>query len=155
MILPSLRRYSFKWGMRKFPIHERISATSIWNFIPSGSMENRSIVELLAEKPNLTRYEELYKHLHSHPELSLQEEQTAATIASHLESLNAGYKLHTSIGGHGLAGVLANGSGKTVGQISNVSLLNLNLPFRSCSGLILTPFLSSNRLVHRMLRKRQ
>ncbi|KAL8720976.1 MAG: hypothetical protein Q9225_002258 [Loekoesia sp. 1 TL-2023] len=59
-------------------------------------------------------YETLYKHLHSHPELSWQEEQTAGKAASHLDSLDAGYEVHTSIGGHGLAGILRNGTGKTV-----------------------------------------
>ncbi|KAL8784544.1 MAG: hypothetical protein Q9213_003892 [Squamulea squamosa] len=59
-------------------------------------------------------YEALYKHFHSHPELSNQEAQTAAKAASLLRSLNAGYEVHTSIGGHGLAGVLKNGAGKTV-----------------------------------------
>ena len=68
----------------------------------------------MADKPDLTSYDTLYKHLHSHPELSLQERETASTIASHLESLRAGYELHTSIGGHGLAGVLKNGPGPTV-----------------------------------------
>ncbi|KAL8990176.1 MAG: hypothetical protein Q9177_001110 [Variospora cf. flavescens] len=60
------------------------------------------------------QYETLYKHFHSHPELSLQEAQTASTAASHLKLLNASYEVHTSIGGHGLAGVLRNGTGKTV-----------------------------------------
>ena len=77
-------------------------------------MAHPTISELLAHTPNLTSYERLYKHLHSHPELSLQEKQTAATIASHLDSFNVGYNLHTSIGGHGLAGVLTNGSGPIV-----------------------------------------
>ena len=69
---------------------------------------------LLSELPDLERYEALYKHFHCHPELSLQESQTASTIASHLDSLNAGYVLHKSIGGHGLAGILFNGLGSTV-----------------------------------------
>ena len=77
-------------------------------------MESKRIADLLVEEINLSDYESIYKHLHSHPELSLQEKETASTIASHLESLNQGYELHTSIGGHGLAGVLANGSGPTV-----------------------------------------
>jgi amidohydrolase len=63
---------------------------------------------------DLVPYEELYKHFHSHPELSLQERETAATAASHLRKLNAGFEIHTDIGGHGLAGVLRNGEGKTV-----------------------------------------
>ncbi|MCJ1483758.1 hypothetical protein MMC06_003926 [Schaereria dolodes] len=64
-------------------------------------------------RPNLEPYEKLYKHLHSHPELSLQEEQTAATAVSYLEKLNA-YEIHVDIGGHGFAAVLRNGPGKTV-----------------------------------------
>jgi len=77
-------------------------------------MARASILELLAEKPDLSQYESLYKHFHSHPELSLQESQTASSITSHLESLKTGYELHTSIGGHGLAGVLKNGPGPTI-----------------------------------------
>ena len=77
-------------------------------------MGEQGLAGLLAEKPNLEKYEALYKHFHSHPELSLQESQTASTIASHLDSLDAGYQIHKSIGGHGLAGVLKNGSGPTV-----------------------------------------
>ncbi len=77
-------------------------------------MARASILELLAEKPDLSQYESLYKHFHSHPEFSLQESQTASTITSHLESLKTGYELHTSIGGHGLAGVLKNGPGPTI-----------------------------------------
>ena len=77
-------------------------------------MAEQSLVDLLSDKPDLIRYEALYKHFHSHPELSLQERETASTIASHLESLKAGYELHTSIGGHGLVGVQRNGSGPTV-----------------------------------------
>ncbi|KAL9609454.1 MAG: hypothetical protein Q9167_005783 [Letrouitia subvulpina] len=78
-------------------------------------MTDQSIESLLASSTlDLHSYEELYKHFHSHPELSLQEESTAATIASHIRSLNAGYELHTSIGGHGLTGILKNGPGKTI-----------------------------------------
>ena len=77
-------------------------------------MVGQSLVELLSEAPDLKKYEALYKHFHSHPELSLQERETASTIASHLESFKAGYELCTSIGGHGLVGVLKNNSGSTV-----------------------------------------
>lgn len=77
-------------------------------------MDSSNLADCLANTPDLDRYETLYKHLHSHPELSLQESQTASTIVSHLESLNAGYDIHASIGGHGAAGVLKNGPGPTV-----------------------------------------
>lgn len=77
-------------------------------------MAEHSLADLLSDKSHLTGYEELYKHFHSHPELSLQERETASTIASHLESFKAGYELCTSIGGHGTVGVLKNGPGPTV-----------------------------------------
>lgn len=53
------------------------------------------------------------KWFHAHPELSFCEAETAAAIGAHLESLNA-FEIHAHIGGHGLAAVMRNGSGKTV-----------------------------------------
>src|SRR6267154_2572832 len=55
---------------------------------------------------------ELYKHLHTHPELSFQEEKTAARVAEALR--NAGYEVTTGVGQHGVVGVLRNKSGPTV-----------------------------------------
>ena len=59
---------------------------------------------LKTHKPDLSSYEKTYKHLHQNPGLSLQETLAAQTAASHLSSL----------GGHGLIGILSNGPGKTV-----------------------------------------
>jgi hippurate hydrolase len=56
--------------------------------------------------------EQLYKHLHSNPELSFQEEKTAARIAEELGK--AGYTVTTGVGKHGVVGVLKNGAGPTV-----------------------------------------
>jgi hippurate hydrolase len=56
--------------------------------------------------------ESLYKHLHSHPELSYQEEQTAARMARELKA--AGFDVTTAVGGHGVVAVLRNGKGPTV-----------------------------------------
>jgi hippurate hydrolase len=56
--------------------------------------------------------ETLYKQLHSHPELSLQEEQTAGRLVEELKG--TGFKVTTGIGGHGLVAVLENGQGPTV-----------------------------------------
>ena len=56
--------------------------------------------------------EALYKHLHRHPELSLQEEKTAARMARELKEL--GFEVTEKIGGHGVVGVLRNGPGPTV-----------------------------------------
>ncbi|KAF9886997.1 hypothetical protein FE257_010613 [Aspergillus nanangensis] len=67
---------------------------------------------LQKHRPDLKPYEDLYRHLHTFPELSGEEEETAATVAKHLNNL--GFEVHTRIGGHGVAGVLRNGEGKTV-----------------------------------------
>ncbi|MEQ8850244.1 MAG: amidohydrolase [Phycisphaerales bacterium] len=56
--------------------------------------------------------EALYKHLHANPELSFQEEQTAARMASELRTL--GFDVTTGIGGHGVVGVMENGDGPTL-----------------------------------------
>jgi amidohydrolase len=62
--------------------------------------------------PELKPYEDVYRDLHSHPELGQQEERTSGIAASHLR--DAGYDVTTNIGGHGVTGVLKNGSGPTV-----------------------------------------
>src|SRR5437773_1288141 len=54
----------------------------------------------------------LYKHFHSHPELSLFEEQTAKRLAKELAA--AGFTVTGKIGGHGVVGVLKNGKGRTI-----------------------------------------
>jgi amidohydrolase len=55
---------------------------------------------------------ELYKHIHTHPELSLHEKETAARIAEELRK--AGLEVTTGVGGTGVVGVLRNGPGPTV-----------------------------------------
>ncbi|NNC72448.1 MAG: amidohydrolase, partial [Sphingomonadaceae bacterium] len=52
---------------------------------------------------------ELYRHLHANPELSFQEEQTAARLAS--EARELGFDVTTGVGGHGVVAVLENGPG--------------------------------------------
>jgi hippurate hydrolase len=60
----------------------------------------------------LPELEALYKDVHSHPELSMQETRTAALAADHLRA--AGYEVTTGIGGTGVVGLLRNGDGPTV-----------------------------------------
>ncbi|HJT75944.1 MAG TPA: amidohydrolase, partial [Gemmataceae bacterium] len=62
-----------------------------------------------AEYPSL---EALYKHFHTHPELSLQEEQTATRLQREIRA--AGFEVTPNVGGHGLVAVLKNGDGPTV-----------------------------------------
>ncbi len=54
----------------------------------------------------------LYKHLHSNPELSYEEEQTAARLARELTAL--GFEVTGKIGGHGIVSIFKNGDGPTV-----------------------------------------
>ncbi len=54
----------------------------------------------------------LYEHLHAHPELSLEEHETAARVAQ--EFRDAGLAVTTSFGATGVVGVLRNGSGPVV-----------------------------------------
>jgi metal-dependent amidase/aminoacylase/carboxypeptidase family protein len=55
---------------------------------------------------------DLYRYIHSHPELSLQEQQTAARLAHELEG--TGFEVTPRVGGYGLVAVLKNGPGPTV-----------------------------------------
>lgn len=64
-------------------------------------------------KPDLSEYESVYKNLHQHPGLSLQEHLAAETAEKHLRGLD-GFDVRTNIGGTGLIGILKNGEGKTV-----------------------------------------
>jgi hippurate hydrolase len=56
--------------------------------------------------------EELYKDVHRHPELSMQEERTARIAADRLRS--AGFAVTTGVGKTGVVGLLENGDGPTV-----------------------------------------
>jgi len=53
-----------------------------------------------------------YVHLHRHPELSLEERETAAFLAARLRA--AGFTVTEGVGGHGIVAVLDNGTGPTV-----------------------------------------
>src|SRR6185295_16978174 len=54
----------------------------------------------------------LYQHIHTNPELSLMEEQTAKRLAE--EMRKAGYEVTEKVGGHGIVAVLKNGPGPVV-----------------------------------------
>jgi hippurate hydrolase len=53
-----------------------------------------------------------YQEFHRHPELSFEEKETAARLASALKS--AGLEVTTDFGGHGVVGIFKNGAGPTV-----------------------------------------
>jgi hippurate hydrolase len=55
---------------------------------------------------------ELYRHFHTHPELSFMEKETAARLAKELKGV--GCEVTENVGGTGVVGVLTNGEGRTV-----------------------------------------
>jgi len=64
-------------------------------------------------RPNLTPFEDLYRDLHTHPELSTKEARTASVVATKLRSLGFS-EVMENIGGHGVVAIVRNGPGKTV-----------------------------------------
>lgn len=82
---------------------------------------------------SLDRLHGLYRELHAHPELSGQEQRTAARMAEAMRRL--GLAVHTGLGGHGLAGVLDTGPGPVVLLRADMDALplveNTGLPFAS------------------------
>src|SRR5665213_3057930 len=56
--------------------------------------------------------EDLYRDVHQHPELSMQERRTAAKAAERLKA--AGYDVTEGVGTTGVVGLLRNGDGPTV-----------------------------------------
>lgn len=60
----------------------------------------------------LPEMEKIYKDIHSHPELSMQEKRTSQIAADYLKKYN--WDVTTGIGGTGVVGLLKNGEGPTV-----------------------------------------
>jgi len=77
---------------------------------------------------------ETYKYLHSHPELSLMEFETADKMAGHLENL--GFEVSRNFSGNSVVGVLENGDGPVIMLRTDMDAL----PIREETGL---PYASS------------
>ena len=60
--------------------------------------------------PNASDLEELYKDVHRHPELSMQEQRTAGLVVERLSA--AGFEMTAGVGGTGVVGLLRNGEGR-------------------------------------------
>ncbi|HKW26087.1 MAG TPA: M20 family metallopeptidase [Terriglobales bacterium] len=73
--------------------------------------------------------ESVYKDVHSHPELSMQENRTAAIAADHLRA--AGYDVTTGVGKTGVVGLLRNGDGPAIMLRADMDAL----PVREATGL--------------------
>jgi hippurate hydrolase len=63
-------------------------------------------------RKNLDDLQSLYRHFHANPELSFQEEKTAARLADELKKLNI--DVTAKFGRQGVVGILKNGTGPTV-----------------------------------------
>ena len=80
-------------------------------------------------KDLLPDLEALYKDVHSHPELSMQETRTAGLAADRLRA--AGYEITTGVGKTGVVGILRNGDGPTVMLRADMDAL----PIEEATGL--------------------
>jgi amidohydrolase len=76
-------------------------------------LNRNSVAAVLAGMSDLMpEVEALYKDVHAHPELSMQETRTAAVAAEALAK--AGYEVTKEVGRTGVVGLLRNGAGPTV-----------------------------------------
>lgn len=91
--------------------------------VPRSGPNFANLTELL---PDL---EAVYKDIHSHPELSMQETRTAGIAAKRLKV--AGYEVTTGVGKTGVVGVLRNGDGPTVMLRADMDAL----PVKETTGL--------------------
>ena len=82
----------------------------------------------------LPELEALYKDIHAHPELSMQETRTAGIAADHLRA--GGFEVITEVGKTGVVGILRNGDGPTVMLRADMDAL----PIKEATGL---PYASS------------
>jgi hippurate hydrolase len=84
------------------------------------------IANLTAALPQL---EAVYKDIHAHPELSMQETRTAGVAADHLKK--SGFEVTTGVGKTGVVGILRNGDGPTVMLRADMDAL----PIKEATGL--------------------
>jgi len=85
----------------------------------------------------LPELEAIYKDLHQHPELSMQEVRTASVVADYVAKL--GYEVTRNVGVTGVVAVLRNGEGPTVMLRADMDAL----PMAEATGL---PYASTVRM---------
>jgi hippurate hydrolase len=97
------------------------------------STGKNSVTPLASLGELLPDLETVYKDLHSHPELSMQETRTAGVAADRLRA--AGYEVTTGIGKTGVVGLLRNGEGPVVMLRADMDALpvreDTHLPYAS------------------------
>jgi hippurate hydrolase len=95
----------------------------------SETTPNASATVLANLKDLLPGLESIYKDVHSHPELSMQETRTAGIAAEHLRA--AGYEVTAGVGKTGVVGLLRNGDGPVVMLRADMDAL----PVQEATGL--------------------
>lgn len=98
--------------------------------MPKGKKPTEILAGLNEMLPQL---EVLYKDIHAHPELSMQETRTAGIAADHLEK--SGFEVTSGVGKTGVVGILRNGDGPTVMLRADMDALPIkeatDLPYAS------------------------
>ncbi|WP_346010664.1 amidohydrolase [Streptomyces sp. SID5910] len=89
--------------------------------------ENALTAGLAAHLPH---WEDVYRDLHSHPELAFEEHRTAAVVARELDRVG-GWEVTQKVGGTGVVAVLRNGDGPVVWLRADMDAL----PVREETGL--------------------
>src|ERR1700726_3740302 len=98
-------------------------------------MSEKKPTEILASLATLLpELESVYKDIHAHPELSMQENRTARIAANQLKA--AGFEVTSGVGKTGVIGILRNGDGPTVMLRADMDAL----PIKETTGL---PYASS------------
>ncbi len=92
----------------------------------NGNQPTEILLNLDAILPEL---ETIYKDVHAHPELSMQEMRTAGIAANHLKA--SGFEVTTRVGKTGVVGILRNGDGPTVMLRADMDAL----PIKEATGL--------------------
>ncbi|MFC5431645.1 M20 family metallopeptidase [Paraburkholderia denitrificans] len=92
-----------------------------------------SLLQAAGRSELLTELEAIYKDIHQHPELSMEEVRTAKLAADYIEAL--GYEVTREVGVTGVVGVLRNGEGPVVMLRADMDALpmeeNTGLPYAS------------------------
>lgn len=98
--------------------------------MPSTTVSEKTASAVLSPLDRLLPdLEDLYKDLHAHPELSMQEIRTAQVAADRLRK--AGYEVTAGVGKTGVVGLLSNGAGPTVMLRADMDAL----PIEEATGL--------------------
>src|SRR5579885_2302524 len=93
-------------------------------------MSGKDVTAILANLTSaLPELEAVYKDIHAHPELSMQETRTAGIAANHLKT--ARFEVTTGVGKTGVVGMLHNGDGPTVMLRADMDAL----PIKEATGL--------------------